>query len=897
MEILQFIVLGLGVGALYSLGAQGLAVIYRGSGVINFSHGAMALLGAAVFIELRQEMQLPLLLAAIVAVAVTSASGLIIDRFIMSRLHQASPLSRLVVTLGVLAIIESVVIIRYGSGLRFVDGFLPDQSINVAPGLEIGADRLLLVAIALIATLLLWGLYRFTDFGRQTTAVAENQRSAAALGISAGKVSALNWMLGAALAAITGILLAPVTGLMPATMVLLINPLLAAALVGSFSSFPVILLAGLVIGVAQGVIGALDEGSGWSASVPFLVIVITMVLRGRALPLRGFIGDRLPLVGAGHKPGWPMLIGVLAAVVVILSVSEDLVNAITGSLLAATVLLSIVTVTGLAGQVSLAQYGLAGVGAFVSARLAAVYGFSFPLALLTALLVAVVTGALFALPALRTRGVNLAIVTLGLGLALDNLLFKNIAYTGGYSGTQVSPPSLLGFSLDGILYPQRYALVALAGFCLCAWLLNNVRLGVSGRRLLATRGNERAALSVGVNVVATKLYGFALGAGFAAIGGVLTAFRYPNVRFDAGYSPFESIPALLMAFLGGIGFIAGALIGGLMSVGGLMNELLAALADLKEWQGLLVGVGVIAIVIAHPNGLAEAFYRVLRKWRKAPLMRSQESAQSCPAQVPETAPVTGKTLRVKDLSVRFGGLTALDQVSLEVQPGEVVGLIGPNGAGKTTLIDAISGFTAFATGQCELEGSDITLASPLQRSRSGIGRTFQSLELFDDLCVADNLRVAMDGGDNHYFLRDLVRPESGAGLPDHLLHLLQRCGLDNSLSLLPSELSFGQRRLLGLARAVAAGPSVLLLDEPAAGLDTAETEQLAELIVWLASQQGLGILLIEHDMTLVMAVCSKLVVLDFGSVIATGSPDQVSRDPAVVDAYLGVAEEEGSRHV
>ena len=877
-EVLQFVLLGLGTGALYAIGAHGIVLIYRGSGVINFSHGAMALFGAALFAELRGDHSLSLWLALPVAIGATALIGFLVDFAIMRRIRHASPLGRLVVTLGVLAIIESTVIVRYGSGLRFLESFLPNYSINLA-GFSLGIDRLWILFIAIFLTALLWWVYRFTRFGRQTTAVAENPRSASAAGISPNLISSLNWMLGSGLAALAGILLAPVTGLMAATMVLLINPLLAAALVGGFTSFPLTLLAGLVIGIAQGLIGYYDAGTGWSASVPFLVIIAVMVFRGRALPLRGFSNDRLPLVGAARAPGLVALVGFLAAAGLILVAPEDVVNGITGSLLAATVILSIVTVTGLAGQVSLAQYALAGMGAYVSARLAAVYGIPFPVGFVIALLVTIPVGLLFALPALRTRGVNLAIVTLGLGLALDNLLFKNIDFTGGFAGTRVETPALFGFSFDAILYPERYALLALILFSICAWLLANVRRGVTGRRLLATRSNERAASSLGISVTGAKLYAFALAAGIAAAGGALGAFRYPNVRFDVGYSPFESIPAMLMAFMGGIGFIGGAVVGGLLSIGGLMNEMLSSWINLKEWQGMAIGIGAILIVLAHPNGIAEVFARLGQRLRRStPVVvnNAETDVTRCPP----------KRLAIDNLTVRFGGLVALDGVSFAVEPGQVVGLIGPNGAGKTTLIDAVTGFTVPSEGRVMLDDLNCTGLSPMLRARSGLGRTFQSLELFDDLTVADNIRVACDSRDRKHYLADLVKPLS-TPFPPAVQHTVETFGLQEDLERYPPALSFGLRRLLGLARAVAGNPSVLLMDEPAAGLDSNETRELGEIIRWLAREKGMAILLVEHDMGLVMDVCDRVVVLDFGHKLAEGTPTDIRRNPAVIKAYLG----------
>ena len=242
-------------------------------------------------------------------------------------------------------------------------------------------------------------------------------------------------------------------------------------------------------------------------------------------------------------------------------------------------------------------------------------------------------------------------------------------------------------------------------------------------------------------------------------------------------------------------------------------------------------------------------------------------------------------LEVTDLSVSFGGLVALDGVSIDVGHGELVGLIGPNGAGKTTLIDAVSGFTSTTRGNVRLGDRPLDDLSPTERARAGLARTFQSVELFEELSVRENLMVSADRPRWWSWLADLVRG-SDAGVAarvDDALGLLELEGLEEAR---PSELSQGQRKLVGVARAFAASPSVLLLDEPAAGLDSKESERLGCQLRAIA-EQGIGLLLIDHDMGLVLSACERLHVLDFGREIARGTPNEVRRDPAVTRAYLG----------
>ena len=246
-------------------------------------------------------------------------------------------------------------------------------------------------------------------------------------------------------------------------------------------------------------------------------------------------------------------------------------------------------------------------------------------------------------------------------------------------------------------------------------------------------------------------------------------------------------------------------------------------------------------------------------------------------------------LETEGLTVTFGGVHALTDVDVTVTEGGIVGLIGPNGAGKTTFIDAVTGFVTPAEGSIRFGGRDITDAPPNERAASGLVRTFQSLELFDDLTVEQNLSAAADQLPWWRFLLDAVRPRASAPPEDSVVRALELLDLTDVRDALPADLSHGQRRLVGMARSLAARPRLILLDEPAAGLDTAESRSLGDLLRAVADD-GTTVFLVDHDMGLVLDVCDTVAVLDFGEIIAHGSPAEIRVDPAVVDAYLGTAE-------
>jgi sulfate-transporting ATPase len=529
-------------------------------------------------------------------------------------------------------------------------------------------------------------------------------------------------------------------------------------------------------------------------------------------------------------------------------------------------------------------------------------------------------GALFALPAVRVRGVNLAIVTLGLGEAVGAIVFNNANYTGGLAGTSAQLPRIFGWNFDPILHPNRYSLVVLLWLTLCGFFVANLRRSAVGRNLLAVRTNERGAAALGVNVVAAKVYGFAISAGVAGLAGVLYGYQSSSIVYGSLFVGTLSITIVIFSVIGGVGYVGGAIIGSLLAPGGLVAKIgSTAFSNFGEYLPLIGGIILIINLMEAPDGLIAlnlAFGRKLMNMSASSAMLSKHlgglssgSSSSRPGRSSiDQAVVSGATrgvhdpngaklavtpmrLEVCDITVRFGGVTAVDAVSLCIETGRIVGLIGPNGAGKSTLIDVITGFTRPVSGDILLNGRSGVERSPHEWARAGVSRSFQALELFEDMTVAENLQAAADQRRGLNYVLGPLWP-GRQRMTDAVVFAVREFGLADVLERPVGQLPNGTRRLAAIARAIATGSSLLLLDEPAAGLSDDETDELARVVRRITDRQGVGVLLVEHDMRFVMSVCDEVVVLNFGRVICRGSPAEVRANPAVVGAYLGEEESE-----
>ena len=915
--VFLYAVLGLGAGSAYALVSQGLILIHRASGVVNFAQGAVAMFTAYFYTWLSNH-GLSDVTAAVVAIVGAGVLGAVVQRFVMKPLGRAPLLAKLVAALGVVLVLEALAGIVFGYDLETAPALLPANTVHVF-GADVGLDRIILFVIAIALAAALSFFARRTTMGALLRAASDSEQGLAILGYSQNAVSTSAWVAGSMLAGFAGIVIAPITSLSVTTIILLIIPALAVTLLAGFTSFWVATIFGLLLGVLQSEIAGYwtfpsPTIEGMQDAAPFLLIIIVMVLRGRAIPGRATIALGRPPLAPPARAKPTVLAGVVVLTVVLTYVaSNNYQTAISIGLISAIVALSLVVLTGYVGQISLAQMTFAGLGAYFCSRIVDV-GIAFPFSIIVAGLATGIGGVILGLPALRVRGVNLAVITLGAAVAVDSLVFNDANLTGGYSGISIQSPSIFGYSLDGIIHPFRYAMVCLVVLIGCvagvAWLRRS-RLGLM---MLAVRDNERAAAAEAVNTVRTKLVAFGLSAFMAGVAGGLFAYLYGHLSFDS-FAPLASVTFVTTAYIGGIGSIAGAVIAGLISAGGPVFELFASSGSVGRYQALIAGAGVVLTAVLNPDGVAPEFnknYKALvARWRRdraTPAQVAPAVAGPTTAPVPssiaalaaerrrQNGPVPANTvsantgpantgpaplLDARGIRVAFGSVVAVDAVDLTVRPGSLVGLIGPNGAGKTTFIDAVCGFVP-AGGSVRFDGQPVEHRPAHERARLGLRRTFQTTELFEDLTIRENLivpaRAHTPGGDeqasNHFSVEEILR-------------LL---GLQDKAECLPRELSTGEAKLAGLARALRGEPKLLLLDEPAAGLDSQESRELGRRLLSLLDL-GISMVLVDHDLELVMGVCDQVVVLDRGRLLAAGPPETVRRDPAVRAAYIGGADE------
>ena len=921
-QYILFFVLGVSTGAVYAALTMGIVVTYQGTGVINFAAAAIATVPLYVYSDLRAgKVTLPIpwlpsfsvhppptWVAVFIALCVAALLGVLVEVFVSRPLRTAPVLAKVVAAVGVMLTLQASVALKYGTKPRPLATLLPTGTVRFS-GAKVPIDRLWLLGLIAVLGVVLALWFRQSRTGLAIQAAAENERAAAFARLSPRTLGMVTWVLATVFVAFTMIMAGPAIGVLtPANLTLLVVPALAAALIARLSSLWVALLGALALGALQAELQFMSNARTWwpswakqglSDAVPFIVIVVTLFLVGRSIPTRGedIRSSLPPVILPRNRP--PVVALVFIAGVALLALTGGsyrfgIITSLAGALIA----LSLVVLTGMIGQISLAQAAFAGVAGLVLSKVGTTI--PFPFSTLLAAVLAMVAGVIVGLPALRIRGAQLAVVTLAAALTLEKFVFANPLILSA-TANLIPKPKIFGIDLS-VRKGQNIARINFGIFVLVvvtiAFVLvcNLMRAG-TGRKMLAVRSNERAAASIGIAVSGMKLRSFALSSFLAGLGGALIGYSRGQLSPES-FGVFVGLSFLAIAYLGGITSASGGIVAGALAALGIVFVIFDRNLGLGKYYALFSGLSLLVSVILNPVGIAgkvradvEASSAKRRARKGLGEARHTLGAvaddgriETVVAGASARMPIGDVVLRANNVSVTYGGLIAVNRVTIDVRAGEIVGLIGPNGAGKTSFIDAITGFTP-CTGEVFLGDEALSRAPAHKRARKGLVRTWQSVELFDDLSAENNVRVGDDIGDDGWkLLRDSVRPNPPPS--QAVRDAITLMGLDDVAGRRPSELPLGRQKALGVARSLALRPKVLLLDEPAAGLDTNESIAFGEHLRQIAAM-GTGCLLVDHDMHLVLGVCDRIYVIEFGKQIASGRPEEVRRDPAVVGAYLG----------
>ena len=560
-------------------------------------------------------------------------------------------------------------------------------------------------------------------------------------------------------------------------------------------------------------------------------------------------------------------------------------------------------------MLSLGNAAMFAVGAYTSAALVIYTPVPFLVALVLAGVAASIVGMIVALPALRMSGIYLGVATYAFVLIVHQFALQ-WDKARAENGLSVPRATIGPITLKSAVSWYWFWVVVVVLMLFLSW---NFLRSRTGRTLTAIRDSEIAAQAMGINLLTSKLVAFAAAGFVTGIAGSMYA-HYLGFIFPDSFALTLTLTLIAMPIIGGSASLFGVVLGALLV--SMLPEILRLLpGGLKDFQFAIYGGIIAVILIFEPTGLVGISKRLsvrVRPWgSKEPIGEQSTSLATLRLPGADELACSGKELRgkvkadtlapegpnpptalsVSSVTLSFGGLVALRDVSLDVPEGAIYGLIGPNGAGKSTLLNCVSGFYRPDKGSITYRGAELTAQASHERAKQGIGRTFQNLELFAEASVIDNLLIAQHTKLTSNLVTEAVRTRAvraaEASVREHALEILDFLSLAGVKDRIASELPFAVQKRVELGRALAFGPSLLLLDEPATGLTHTETDQLAAVIRMLRDDLGITILLIEHNMRLVMNLCDPVGVLNFGLKIAEGAPGEIQNDESVLEAYLG----------
>ncbi len=879
------------------IGLGGLAAVAGAiSGRHTLSRSGWALLAAetlllpaaiVAFARWAAPLKLGLATETLLSLAIVTPMGSYLHRIAFRPLAGATVLVLLIASVGVHLLMTGLGLIFFGAeGSR--TSSLSDASFAAGPLLVTGQS----LAILAVTAALIGALYLFfgrTLLGKALRATAVNRLGAQLSGISPAFAGRVAFTLAAFIGALSGILIAPITTIYYDTGFLIGLKGFVAAIIGGLISYPIAAAAAIFVGVVESL------ASFWSSA--FKEVIVFAII----IPVLLWRSWRSPVIEEGDEDaeasiavrskgasGRAILIGgviILAAIPMIPWIPPFWITLLNYIGIYSIVTVGLVVLTGAGGITSFGQAIFVGLGAYATAILTSRYGVSPWLSLPAALLGTALTAWAIGLITLRLSGHYLPVATIAWNISFFYIA-ANLDFFGRNDGLSGLPAiNVFGTPLLGSaqVYYLIWLLVGIA-----VWLTGNLLNSRSGRAIRSLKGGAIAAESFGIDTSRVKILAFVYAATLAALSGWL----YAHVQRAVNPTPFglnASIEYLLMAVVGGAASIWGAIAGSAIVTAlkdQLQDVLPALLGAQVNFEAVFFGAALVVILQVAREGLWPHVMAVLPALGGGVPRHRAPNAGDLPRAVRETP--KGEILSVRNLRKTFGGLVAVNDVSFDVRAGEIVALIGPNGAGKTTTFNAVTGVLPASGGEVLFNGRRIDGLPARAIARLGIARTFQHVKLVASLSVVENVAIGAHLRGSAGALAGMLRlnREEEASLFHEATRQLERTGLAALMNRPALSLALGQQRIVEIARALCLDPMLLLLDEPAAGLRHMEKESLGELLQKLKSE-GMAILLVEHDMDFVMRLADRIVVMNFGSKLAEGSPAQIRDDTAVIEAYLG----------
>jgi branched-chain amino acid transport system permease protein len=946
----QYVLSGLSLGCIYALVALGIVLIVNVTGVYNFAVGQYVMFGGLIMYGTAGVGGWNVPLSIVVTAAAVAGIALLQERLTIAPVRgKVGPLGLMITTIGFGSVLQGAALAIWGEYTKGVPPFTAGSFVLL--GAHLSYQTLYIWGATLICLVAIVTLFRYTDLGRAMRASAINPIAARLHGIRIGSTSMTAFVLAGALAGVIAAVTVQVTSAtwnsgLEVTLVAFI-----AAALASFTSPGRAVLFGLGLGVLQslaagkisseyrmaivygtlivfligrdligrdGVLQRMSKLSRVKGETDEQVVALQQRIRERTAAFVERLEGAAPTPrgifdGLGVRSLLPVGLLFLAFFVPAMSHNVGFQSAATYVVLGAIGATGLGLILGLAGQLSLGHAVFFIIGGYGVAILTAKSGWSLLPAALVAIAISIIIAYLIGRLTVRLSGFNLALATLAIQLIA--IVAAAQRYPQGITGL----PILKLFGTE-FLDAKQFFYLGMGVLCICMLIARNIWVSQTGLALRAVGRDEEAAESLGLDVSKMKVRILMLGATMAALAGILWAV-YGNIVTQSTWDVTFTITLLTYVIVGGVSSPFGAAAGAAV-VGGMQyaaKELFTASAGVSTQQYTIILSGVFLIVFvlvfregltAIPGYIEKALATARNRKEPEPALAGAaagggtvEGAVALSDASPAPAAVGGNggnghghisLVQVAELTKRFGSLPAVKDVGFSLDSGEITALIGPNGAGKSTVINMLSGAIVPSNGKITVMGRQVVGLRPTDIGQSGVARTFQTPRLFEGLTVLENVILARQrfrrSGLTGAIFRGRRSRREEAAAETEARAWLDFVGLAEDADTIAMDLPVGKQRLAELARALATDPCVLLLDEPAAGLDGTETKALAAVVQAIRDIE-VAVLLVEHDMGMVMSIADKVFVLEEGQKISEGTPQVVGSDPTVIEAYLGTTVE------